>query len=95
MHTLHIRKITKSTILSNGSRFLDVEFDILNSDKKVVETRKLGFPLDMDIEMVKTELRKTLELYEFELKQKVKQKVIDEQDKNADKIIKKLEGTKL
>lgn len=95
MYGILIKKIDKATLVSDGSRFLDVEFDILDPDGNPVQTLKRGFPLDTEKEIIKTELRKAADLYEYELKQKEDQKKTDEEDKNADGIIEELEGQNL
>lgn len=92
MLSIKITSIEKASSIPDGTRYLDVGFDILDEDEKVVASRKLAFPLDMETKIIKDELKRYLKNYESELKSAEKQAEIDKQDKAADKTISQLEG---
>ncbi len=94
MYELQIKSVSKDTSVETGDRFLAVEFEITKGED-VVLTKNVGFPMGTPVEEVKEELKKHLENYKVEMSRKKAQEAIDKEDKNADNIIKELEGKKL
>lgn len=101
MLNILIESIKKQTHVETKKRYLDVSFQIVESDgpesdtAKVVFTKKLAFPLYTKLVDIKKELKKQLANYKSELKGAEKRAKLDKEDKNADEIINKLEGKTL
>jgi len=88
---LKVKEIIKDEVLKDETKFLDVECLIVRGEK-VVETRKLSFPLDIDTKKMKQELKKYINNYNMEYIQNQKRKKADIIQSKANKTIEKMKG---
>ena len=68
--------------------------DILE-DGELVETKRLGFPIDETPENIEAECEKYLETYVSDLQNAERSKEVEEKEKQADETIKELEGKEI
>lgn len=94
MFTAKIESISKYTIPETQETSLDVKFDIM-SGNDILETRRLLMALTSTEEEVTTEVSKVVAAYESDYNQAQENKEVDEINKQADEVIKNLEGTEL
>ena len=78
----------------NNAEILNVVFDIMDGDK-VVEERKLGYPLETFQEDIEADLSKFLKSYLRDIEIGEVTKRSEELNKNANEIKKNLEGTEI
>lgn len=95
MKTVTILKIEKQTLQLDNSEFLEVTAQIKEESGEVLEEKKLGFPLDKDIEEIKQELLKHLEEFEKEQENKVVEEQKQVQQAKAQETISVLDGVTL
>jgi hypothetical protein len=88
---IEIKDIVKRN--KRGVRTVDVHYQIIEG-KKVHKKGILGYSADITTKELNDEMKKVLSTYVGEIKQAEKQAVIDNQDRNADNIIKELKGKK-
>lgn len=93
--TIKVKKAGKEYVQDSGRDQIFLLVDILNGKKAVVETRRIGFPLDASQEEIEIELEKLVTNYNNEYKFSLKQKVEDEAHAQADETIRNLEGLEL
>jgi uncharacterized protein YlzI (FlbEa/FlbD family) len=94
MTTAKIAKIEKATIVKTGERFLDVTVEI-KEGRKIVEVRKLGYPLDTKSGDIEKDLKKMLKVREQEAIQAVEQVKVDKVEAKADTTIELLKDKEL
>lgn len=94
MVTAKITSVEKSRYVKTGEEFLDVTVDLFE-DKKLIETRKFGYPVDTDKKVIMAEVKKVVQTYKSEQKQKVAQAVVDKADEQANKTIDSLTGEEI
>lgn len=94
MLTAKIQSVEKSSIVQTGEEFLDVTIG-LYEDEKLVETRKLGYPVDTSKKEIMDEAKKILKTYKQEKTQMAEQKEVDAQNAKAQKTIDSLEGEEI
>ncbi len=94
MYSLTIKSVSKATLQEDNSQFLDAELDILE-DGELVETKRLGFPIDASADDVEAECEKYLETYVSDLKNAERSKEVEEKEKQADETIKELTGKEI
>lgn len=90
MHTYEIVDVTKETVQADNSRLLVVKMNILDEKGNAVESRKLGFPLDIEKEELEKELQKACDTYASDLLVAEKVKKLEEAEKHSDELIKEL-----
>jgi len=94
MITGNIKSITKAILQENNSTFLDVELELWE-DGKLIEIRKLGYPLTATAEEIKEDLKKYVANYNAEIEMAVKNKEMDELHAKASETINELNGLEL
>lgn len=77
--------------LANGEEFLSVELEIIK-DKKVVDTRKYGFPVDTSEKEIKKEVKKIIDLYNKEAEMAILEAEKEAKKEKVNKTINKLKG---
>lgn len=87
MYQLKVKSVTKNAALTS----LEVETQILKG-KKVVEIRKLGFPIEINDEELKQELEKYISTYNSDVELAEVSKELEKKSVNADKLAEKFEG---
>lgn len=97
MFKVRVVKITKERLVETGEPFLDVAVELVDfieedGGEVVKDQRKFGFPIDITEKALQNELRKYADLYEAELKSSAAQGKQDVQDKQADSLIKAMQG---
>ncbi len=81
-------------IVEDNVEILNVVFDIMDGDK-VVEERKLGYPLEITQKDIKADLSKFLKSYLRDIEIGEATKRSEELNKNANEIKENLEGTEI
>lgn len=81
-------------IVEDNVEILNVVFDIMDGDK-VVEERKLGYPLETVQEDIEADLSKFLKSYLRDIEIGEVTKRSEELNKNANEIKENLEGTEI
>jgi hypothetical protein len=94
MYSLTIKSVTKATLQEDNSQFLDVELDI-TEDGDLVDTKRLGFPIDMSSEDIEAECEKYLETFVSDLQNAERSKVVEAKEKQADETINELTGKEI
>ena len=95
-YTAEIKKVEKDRIVQSGEQFLDVEIEIREEGaKKVLETRKLGFPIETTDKEIQASIKKLLTLKETEQANAVEQAKVDKAEANANKVIDNLVGQEI
>lgn len=92
MYTSLITTADKATLQEDGSMFLDVAFEIKNAEGKVVDTKRLAFPLDTDSDALVAEIQKYTANYAAEVENTVKNEERDAIYAEADKTIETIVG---
>lgn len=98
MIILRVDEITKEYFQAQNERVLVVALSILDSnedEEKLLDERKLAFPLETDHEQLKAELDKFLANWKLELEQKAANEELDKKEAKSDKLIKDLTGLEL
>lgn len=90
-YTAKIISAAKYTSQADNQVYLDVEFNILDK-RKIIQTRKLGFPLATDAKKIESEIKKYIKTYEHDQDLARKSLEVEESQKQADKVIKTLIG---
>jgi len=90
-----IKNINKDILQENNSSFLDVEFEIIDSNNKTIITRKLGFPLEIDPKEIEGEIKQYVKVYQEDLVLAERSKKIEVANKRADETIDSLVGKTL
>ncbi len=94
MYSLKIKSVSKGVLQEDNSQFLDVELDFLQ-DGELVETKRLGFPMDTSSDDIEEECEKCLEMYVKDLQNAERSKEVEEIEKQADETIKELTGKEI
>lgn len=90
-YTAKIVSAAKYTSQADNQVYLDVEFNILDK-RRIIETRKLGFPLATDAKKIENEVKKYVRTYEHDQDLARQSLEIEAAQKQADKVIKTLIG---
>lgn len=91
MYSIEIKTVRKIYSQADNGYVFDVTFDIKLEDE-VVETRKLGYPLETTLDEIKEDIQKYLHTYSGEQKSKVENEKRDKVEKEADATIDALTG---
>ena len=94
MITGNIKSITKAILQENNSTFLDVELELWE-DGKMIEIRKLGYPLTATAEEIKEDLKKYVANYQAEIEMAIANKELDALHAKAGETITALQGLEL
>ena len=94
-YTGKIKEITKFTLQADNQTYLDVAVEIYNEAGEVVETRKLGFPLDAGSEQIEAEVTKFIATYNADSVLAEQSKKVDAAHKTADEAIASLTGKEI
>lgn len=94
MYTGKIKKIEKFILQADNQTYLDVEVDVLK-DGEIVETRKLGFPLDTGNEEIEAQVKKFIETYASDQALAEQSKKVEAANKKADEAIASLTGKEI
>lgn len=92
MYTYEVVSATKDTVQSDNSRLLVVKINILDEKGDTVDSRKLGFPLDIEKQELEKELQKTCDTYASDFLVAEKVKKLEEAEKHSDQLIKEIKG---
>jgi hypothetical protein len=97
MYKLLVKSAEKVFFQANDSYVLEVELHIFKEDKpkKIVDVRKLAFPLDIKEKDLQNELKKYIAQYNAEQKMFEENKEKDRVAKQSDEVIKLIEGKEL
>ena len=90
-----IKNINKDILQEDNSSFLDVEFEIIDSNDKTILSRKLGFPLETDPKKIESEIKQYVKVYQEDLVLAEKSKKVEAVNKRADETIDSLVGKTL
>ena len=90
MYTGKVKSINQDRIVETGERFMSIELDIFDENGEFVVTKKLGFNIGTTKEDLKVELKKHIDAVEKEILDGIKNREIDEQDKNFSEVEKEL-----
>lgn len=95
-YTAEIKEVVKDRIVTTGEQFLDVTVEIREEGaKKVLETRKLGFPIETTDKEIQASVKKLLALKATEQASAVEQAKVDKAEANANKVIDNLVGQEI
>lgn len=97
MFKLKVNSAVKTFFQANDAYVLEVEFSIFKEEEpdKVIEIRKLAFPLDITKKKLQNELQKYIDQYNVEQKMFEENKEKDKVAKQSDEVIKSIEGIEL
>lgn len=93
-YSVQITEAKRQTDIANQTDYIDVSFDILDG-KKVVESRRLAFPLEATEKEIEAELKKFVELYASEKETEQERKEQDQKNTKANEKIANLVGKKI
>ena len=80
-------KTVKKTDLADNTRQIEVAFDIVDEEGKLLVERKLGFPFGLTTTDIKNELIKYAKTYNREMEDRVTNAVKEAEEKKADEAI--------
>lgn len=89
-----ITSAKKERDIENQTDYIDVAFDILDG-KKVVESRRLAFPLEFTQKQIKAEVKKSCDLYAVEKETEDERRKQDQINTEANENIAALVGKKV
>lgn len=95
-----IKKVTRDRMVTTGEEFLDVTVEFFEEvenpnggmENKILDVRKLGFPLGTTAEQIKEEVQKAVATFEQERAQAEEQKEVDAKAEQVNEVIENLEG---
>lgn len=80
-----IKSAVRDHIVKSGEEFMEVTFEIMN-DGKLMDVKKLGFPVDVTKNEIKKELKKLLQLLTEEMERSEVQQEEEAKNEKADKL---------
>lgn len=95
MFSLLIKDVKKEMHIATNTEFLDVQVDILNTDEKLVESRRFAYNVETSEETIKEDLDRFLKVYSEDLERGVLNKGKDEVNAKAEVTAEALKGTEI
>lgn len=94
VYSARITEIKKDVVLSDGSQFIDVRFDIL-LDGEVIADRHLAFPIDATQEEIKAGVTANYRMYEADHISVAKAEAQKAEDEATEELMAELTGQEL
>lgn len=89
-----ITKVEPLTIQQDGSRLLDVAFDIVEGEE-VIDAKHYGFPLDATAEQIREEVTQYVTNYEREALARIANAERDAEDQKLSDVVDEVVGLEL